>query len=107
MPLSCAGAATGALIARRERLRAWRYASGHDMACTCGPKVREMTIELTLPSMTCGHCVKTVTATVQRVDPAAQLSIDLPSHLVRITSAQSEQRFREALAEEGYEATAS
>ena len=26
-----------------------------------------MTIELTLPNMTCGHCVKTVTATAQRL----------------------------------------
>ena len=27
-----------------------------------------MTIELTLPTMTCGHCVRTVTTTVQQVD---------------------------------------
>lgn len=65
-----------------------------------------MTIELTLPTMTCGHCVKSVTATVQRVDPAAQLSIDLPSHRVSITSTQDEQHFRAALAEEGYEPAA-
>ena len=61
-------------------------------------------IELTLPTMTCGHCVKAVTATVQQVDPAAQLDIDLPAHRVRIQSAQAEQTFRNALAEEGYEA---
>ena len=30
-------------------------------------------IELTIPTMTCGHCVKTVTRTVQKVDPAAQV----------------------------------
>ena len=28
-------------------------------------------IELTLPDMTCGHCVKTVTETVKRIDPKA------------------------------------
>jgi copper chaperone len=59
-------------------------------------------IELNLPTMTCGHCVKTVTETVKRVDAAATLSIDLPSHQVRIDSTQPLQRFAAALSEEGY-----
>lgn len=61
-----------------------------------------MTIELTLPDMTCGHCARTVTATVQKVDPAAQLNIDLPTHQVKIESAQPAQAFVAALSEEGY-----
>lgn len=61
-----------------------------------------MTIELTLPTMTCGHCVRTVTETVQQVDPAATLQIDLPTHQVRIESMQPAQAFTAALAEEGY-----
>lgn len=61
-------------------------------------------IELTLPTMTCGHCVKSVTAVVQQTDPAARLDIDLPSHRVRIESAKPAADFRAALAEEGYEA---
>jgi copper chaperone len=61
-----------------------------------------MTIELTLPDMTCGHCAKTVTATVQQVDPAAQLTIDLPTHKVVIESQLPQQVFAAALAEEGY-----
>lgn len=61
-----------------------------------------MTIELTLPDMTCGHCAKTVTVTVQQVDPAAQLNIDLPSHKVSIESNQPAQSFVAALTEEGY-----
>ena len=59
-------------------------------------------IELTLPDMTCGHCVKTVTATVQRVDPKATPQIDLPTHRVRIESSQPAEAFMKALAEEGY-----
>jgi copper chaperone len=59
-------------------------------------------IEFTLPDMTCGHCVRAVTDTVARVDPAATLSVDLPSHRVSISSSQAAQRFAEALAEEGY-----
>ena len=41
-------------------------------------------IELTLPSMSCGHCERVVTQTVQRIDPQAQLQVDLSSHRVRI-----------------------
>ena len=59
-------------------------------------------IELTLPTMTCGHCVRTVTETVQRVDAEAKLQVDLPSHTVRIESQQPAERFSAALAEEGY-----
>jgi copper chaperone len=61
-----------------------------------------MTIELTLTDMTCGHCAKTVTATVQQVDPAAQLTIDLPTHKVVIESQLPQQAFAAALTEEGY-----
>ena len=59
-------------------------------------------IELTLPTMTCGHCVKTVTRTVQQVDPAATVEIDLPAQRVRIGSTRDAQAFAAALAEEGY-----
>lgn len=59
-------------------------------------------IELTLPNMTCGHCVRTVTETVQRVDRDAKVEIDLPTHRVRIESQQAPKAFAAALVEEGY-----
>jgi copper chaperone len=59
-------------------------------------------IELTLPTMTCGHCVTAVTAAVQQVDAAATLQIDLPTHHVRIDSIRPAVDFERALAEEGY-----
>ena len=59
-------------------------------------------IELTLPTMTCGHCVRTVTETVHKLDAAAMLHIDLPTHQVRIDSAQPASVFIAALTEEGY-----
>ena len=59
-------------------------------------------IELTLPTMTCGHCVKTVTRTVQQIDPAARVEADLALHRVRIESALGPQAFDAALTEEGY-----
>ena len=61
-----------------------------------------MTIEFTLPTMTCGHCAKTVTATVQKVDAQATLQIDLPTHRVQIESTQPTQAFAAALTAEGY-----
>ncbi len=63
-----------------------------------------MTIELTLPTMTCGHCVRTVTQTVQQVDAEAKLTVDLPTHRVQIESSQPAAAFKAALAEEGYAA---
>lgn len=63
-----------------------------------------MTLELTLPDMTCGHCVKTVTATVQRLDPQAQLSADLTAHRVRIETRVAREVLVAALAAEGYAA---
>lgn len=63
-------------------------------------------IELTLPTMTCGHCVKTVTQTVQRVDAAARVEIELPEHRVRIDSKVAADAFKKALEAEGYAAAA-
>jgi copper chaperone len=61
-------------------------------------------LELTLPTMTCGHCVATVTRTVQKLDAQAKIEIDLPTHRVRIESTQSAPVLKAALAEEGYAA---
>ncbi|MFO1217118.1 MAG: heavy-metal-associated domain-containing protein [Burkholderiaceae bacterium] len=59
-------------------------------------------IELKLPDMTCGHCARTVTQTVQKVDAQAKVEIDLPTHLVRIESSRERDAFAKALTEEGY-----
>jgi copper chaperone len=59
-------------------------------------------IELKLPTMTCGHCVRTVTQTVQAVDAAAQVEIDLATQRVRIQSQQAQEVFTRALTKEGY-----
>ena len=61
-------------------------------------------IELTLPTMTCGHCVKTVTQTVKQVDAAARVEVDLAQQRVRIESTRPAETFKKALAEEGYAA---
>lgn len=62
-------------------------------------------IELILPDMTCGHCVKTVTSTVHQLDADARVTVDLPNHRVQVeSSAASRDAIVQALAEEGYPA---
>ena len=63
-------------------------------------------IEFKLPDMSCGHCVKAVTATVHKLDPQAQLDFDLPNRTVRIQTSAAEgaspQALSAALSAEGY-----
>ena len=59
-------------------------------------------IELNLPTMTCGHCVRTVSETVQGVDAAAKVNVDLATKTVRIKSSHARQQFERALSEAGY-----
>lgn len=61
-----------------------------------------MTIEFTLPDMSCGHCIRAATSAVQRVDPAAQVTTDRPARLLRIETSLPRQDFAAALAAEGY-----
>ncbi len=59
-------------------------------------------IELKLPTMTCGHCVRAVTQAVHSLDPQAQVDIDLPGHQVRIHTLAAPATVRAALVEAGY-----
>ncbi len=59
-------------------------------------------IELTLPSMTCGHCVSVVTKAIKQVDPQANVEIDLASHRVRIETTEGRETIESAVAEAGY-----
>jgi copper chaperone len=60
-------------------------------------------LELTLPTMTCGHCVATVTKAIQQADPQARVEIDLGTHLVRVQTEQPRDSIVLALAQAGYE----
>ena len=55
-----------------------------------------------IPSMSCGHCVGVITKTLKEVDPRAEVSVDLPSHAVRVDSTETRGRLVEALAAAGY-----
>ncbi|MCU0071910.1 cation transporter [Pseudomonas koreensis] len=56
----------------------------------------------TVEGMSCGHCVKAVTAAVQSKDPAASVRVDLAAKEVGVESALSAEQVIEAISEEGY-----
>jgi copper chaperone len=59
-------------------------------------------MEFEVPAMSCGHCVKAITQTLAELDPAAQVSIDLPTKKVTVQTAQDREKVAAALAEAGY-----
>ncbi|NML18353.1 heavy-metal-associated domain-containing protein [Azohydromonas caseinilytica] len=60
-------------------------------------------IEFTLPTMTCGHCVRAVTQAVKDAAPQARVEIDLPSHKLQVENAPDREALVKALAEAGYD----
>jgi copper chaperone len=52
--------------------------------------------------MTCGHCVGLITKTVEALDPRASVEINLPAHLVSITSNVASTSIGEAIKAAGY-----
>ena len=58
-----------------------------------------------IPSMSCGHCVRTITEAVQAVDPAAQVQADLPQHQVQVESTAPRETLVARLTEAGYAPT--
>jgi len=52
--------------------------------------------------MTCGHCAKAITQSVQAVDPTATLDIDTQSKLVKVTSSQNQEVIKKAISDAGY-----
>ena len=59
-------------------------------------------LELTLPTMTCGHCVGVVTKAIKQADPEALVEIDLASHRVRVETTEDRETIESAVAEAGY-----
>lgn len=59
-------------------------------------------IEFKVPDMSCGHCVGVITKAVKQLDPQARIEVDLPSHTVKVDSAEDRQSLAQALAEAGY-----
>ncbi len=63
-------------------------------------------IVLKVTGMTCQGCVNSVTRIVRRVDPAAEVVIDLPSGRLEAKTGASSQALTDAIAAAGYGAQA-
>ena len=59
-------------------------------------------IEFTINDMSCGHCASVITKTVQALDSAARVDIDLAQKKVAVESAADRAAIAEALTEAGY-----
>lgn len=54
--------------------------------------------------MSCGHCVRAITQTIQMLDQAAKVEVDLAAGLVRVESSLNAEQVQTAIREEGYQA---
>lgn len=99
MALSSVSVVTNALLLRR-----WRPAQGAAPLVQSVSTVKqgEIPMELKVEGMSCQHCVGRVTKTVQEIDPAAKVAIDLANGQVHIDSGVERARFVEAIDRAGY-----
>jgi Cu+-exporting ATPase len=104
MALSSVSVVSNALLLRR-----WKpaQAAQQKQSLTNGSEQRplpgERTMyELTVDGMSCGHCVGRVTKSVQSVDQAAKVEVDLPGKKVRIDSSADLDKIAAAIDEAGY-----
>ena len=59
-------------------------------------------MKFTVPDMTCGHCIATVTRAIKDLDAAAEVNADLGTKTVRVKTALSAPLVSKALEEAGY-----
>jgi copper chaperone len=58
--------------------------------------------QFTVPDMTCGHCVSTITKALKIEDPNAKVEISLGQHLVKVESHASAEALAQCITEAGY-----
>jgi copper chaperone len=63
------------------------------------------TLAFTVADMTCGHCVKAITAAVLAAYPAARVEIDLPTKRVLVENAGDRAAVAGVIEAEGYSPT--
>ena len=56
--------------------------------------------------MICGSCVPHVTDAIAKVDPGAEIEADTVARTITVSTSASQQEIEEALADDGYPATA-
>lgn len=61
-------------------------------------------MQLIIENMTCGGCARGVTATIQSIDPQAQVEIDIEKKTVTLQSSADLEKILQALAEDDFPA---
>ena len=61
-------------------------------------------ILLTVPDMSCDHCVRAISSEVATVPGVVTVDVQLAAKTVRVTGTASEDAIRAAVVEAGYEA---
>lgn len=62
-------------------------------------------MKFSIPNMTCGGCVRGVTATIQDLDPQATVSADLSNKTIEVTSTLEANHIQQALKADDFPAT--
>jgi copper chaperone len=55
-----------------------------------------------IPDMTCKHCEATINSTIKELDASANITVDLPNHVVSIESKQDGATLEAAIREAGF-----
>lgn len=58
--------------------------------------------QVKVDGMNCGHCVMKVTKSLQGLDSAATVDVDLSNQLIRVETSAQLDTVKEALSESGY-----
>ncbi|MFC0254032.1 heavy metal translocating P-type ATPase [Massilia consociata] len=107
MALSSVSVVANALLLRGWRPQAQASEPLSTTGTTASPQQGGSTMyELTVDGMSCGHCVGRVTKSVQGVDEAAKVNVDLPTKKVTIDSSADLDRIVAAIDAAGYPVTA-
>jgi copper chaperone len=59
-------------------------------------------LQMTIPSMSCGHCVKSITEAIQQLDANATVTADTTSKQVNVSTSAPAEAVLLALTEAGY-----
>lgn len=63
-----------------------------------------MTLQLTVPKLSCSACVNTVTEAIQAIDPTATVQADTKTKQVNVHTQASAMAIKTAIADAGYPA---
>ncbi|MFN9173376.1 MAG: heavy-metal-associated domain-containing protein [Synechocystis sp.] len=62
-----------------------------------------MTIQLTVPTIACEACAEAVTKAIHNHDGAAEVSVDVPTKVVTVSSRLSEAELKQSIEAAGHE----